>query len=116
MECEGLWKLVNSWIIALKILFQSELKGMSFFCFQISGVCLIDYVRFLLQSNHLRLTSALEALDFDEFARITMADSNQMHAICLDTFPPLRVGVVLYICLYSAQIPFLDWADVNSET
>ncbi|EYC12311.1 hypothetical protein Y032_0048g1721 [Ancylostoma ceylanicum] len=37
-----------------------------------------------------RLSAAFEAHDFHEFALITMADSNQLHAICLDTFPPLK--------------------------
>uniref|UniRef100_A0A0K0CUW4 MDD_C domain-containing protein n=1 Tax=Angiostrongylus cantonensis TaxID=6313 RepID=A0A0K0CUW4_ANGCA len=41
--------------------------------------------------NRIRmLYEAFKAHDFDEFARITMADSNQFHAICLDTCPPLR--------------------------
>ncbi|EYC12312.1 hypothetical protein Y032_0048g1721 [Ancylostoma ceylanicum] len=38
-----------------------------------------------------RLSAAFEAHDFHEFALITMADSNQLHAICLDTFPPLKL-------------------------
>ncbi|RCN41594.1 putative diphosphomevalonate decarboxylase [Ancylostoma caninum] len=48
------------------------------------------------RANHIvpkrikRLEAAFEVHDFDEFARITMADSNQLHAVCLDTFPPLR--------------------------
>ncbi|KJH48251.1 diphosphomevalonate decarboxylase [Dictyocaulus viviparus] len=37
-----------------------------------------------------RLCEAFKAHDFEEFARITMADSNQFHAICLDTSPPLK--------------------------
>ncbi|GMK55040.1 hypothetical protein CspeluHIS016_0200960 [Cutaneotrichosporon spelunceum] len=35
------------------------------------------------------ISTAIEARDFDEFGRITMADSNQFHAVCLDTAPPI---------------------------
>ncbi|KIH59671.1 putative diphosphomevalonate decarboxylase [Ancylostoma duodenale] len=49
--------------------------------------------RYIVPERIKRLTAAFEAHDFDEFARITMADSNQLHAVCLDTFPPLRVCV-----------------------
>ncbi|BEJ16558.1 hypothetical protein CspHIS471_0511630 [Cutaneotrichosporon sp. HIS471] len=35
------------------------------------------------------ISAAIEARDFDEFGRITMADSNQFHAVCLDTAPPI---------------------------
>lgn len=35
------------------------------------------------------ISAAIKARDFDEFARITMIDSNQFHAVCLDTSPPI---------------------------
>ncbi|KAJ7069781.1 GHMP kinase [Mycena amicta] len=35
------------------------------------------------------ISAAILAKDFDRFAEITMADSNQFHAVCLDTSPPI---------------------------
>ncbi|XP_067946854.1 diphosphomevalonate decarboxylase-like [Watersipora subatra] len=32
---------------------------------------------------------AIAEKDFETFAKITMQDSNQLHAICLDTYPPI---------------------------
>lgn len=34
------------------------------------------------------ITKAILNKDFESFAETTMKDSNQMHAICMDTFPP----------------------------
>ncbi|XP_055845397.1 diphosphomevalonate decarboxylase [Episyrphus balteatus] len=34
------------------------------------------------------ITDAIQTKDFNKFAEITMKDSNQFHAIALDTFPP----------------------------
>ena len=34
------------------------------------------------------ISKAIQDKDFETFARITMEDSNQFHAVCLDTFPP----------------------------
>lgn len=34
------------------------------------------------------MTQAIKDRDFPKFAETTMKDSNQFHAICLDTFPP----------------------------
>lgn len=34
------------------------------------------------------MVKAIENRDFPRFAEITMRDSNQFHAICLDTYPP----------------------------
>lgn len=35
------------------------------------------------------ISEAILKRDFDTFAQITMADSNQFHAVCLDTTPPI---------------------------
>ena len=32
---------------------------------------------------------AVRERDFKSFARLTMQDSNQFHAVCLDTYPPI---------------------------
>nr|CDJ81419.1 GHMP kinase domain containing protein [Haemonchus contortus] len=37
-----------------------------------------------------RLIHAYESQDFPEFGRIVMSDSNQLHSVCMDTFPPLK--------------------------
>jgi diphosphomevalonate decarboxylase len=35
------------------------------------------------------ISTAIRARDFDAFARLTMQDSNQFHAVALDTYPPI---------------------------
>jgi diphosphomevalonate decarboxylase len=36
-----------------------------------------------------QMEAAILAKDFDRFAELTMRDSNQFHACCLDTYPPV---------------------------
>jgi diphosphomevalonate decarboxylase len=36
-----------------------------------------------------QISKAIKEKDFDTFAKITMADSNQFHAVALDTEPPI---------------------------
>lgn len=36
-----------------------------------------------------RIEAAYLDRNFEEFGRITMQDSNQFHATCLDTYPPI---------------------------
>ena len=52
-----------------------------------------DLLRFrasdVVQGRLDALEAAVLAKDFQEFGRITMMDSNQFHAICQDTYPPI---------------------------
>ncbi len=50
---------------------------------------LAERIRAVVPARMRAITSAIEARDFDAFAQLTMADSNNFHACCLDTEPPI---------------------------
>lgn len=43
--------------------------------------------------NYFRLKEAILARNFEAFAHIIMKDSNQLHAVCMDTYPPIKVRI-----------------------
>lgn len=43
----------------------------------------------VVQKRLVEIEKAYLDRDFDTFGRITMQDSNQFHAVCLDTYPPI---------------------------
>ncbi|KAK9170419.1 hypothetical protein Syun_002559 [Stephania yunnanensis] len=43
----------------------------------------------VLPKRILQMEEAIRTCDFPSFARLTCADSNQFHAVCLDTSPPI---------------------------
>ena len=43
----------------------------------------------LVPGRMAQMEKAIKERDFESFAKVTMADSNQFHAVCLDTAPPI---------------------------
>ncbi|KZT71761.1 Diphosphomevalonate decarboxylase [Daedalea quercina L-15889] len=46
-------------------------------------------IKYVVPERMEAISAAIRARDFDSFARITMQDSNQFHAVALDTDPPI---------------------------
>ena len=46
-------------------------------------------IKYVVPERMRAISEAIRARDFDAFARITMQDSNQFHAVALDTDPPI---------------------------
>jgi diphosphomevalonate decarboxylase len=51
---------------------------------------LIDHrARVVVPQRMREIEAAIQAKDFETFGRLTIQDSNQFHAVCLDTYPPI---------------------------
>lgn len=48
-----------------------------------------ERIRSVVPERMRAISTAIHSRDFDTFAQITMADSNNFHATCLDTQPPI---------------------------
>lgn len=48
------------------------------------------------------LTDAIKRRDFSQFGELVMRESNQLHAVCLDSFPPIFYLSDRSVCLISA--------------
>lgn len=46
-------------------------------------------IKYVVPERMKAISDAIASKDFESFAKITMADSNQFHAVCLDTTPPI---------------------------
>lgn len=47
-------------------------------------------VESIVDARLAEMENAIIAKDFDKFAQLTMKESNQLHAICQDTYPPIN--------------------------
>ena len=52
-------------------------------------IALFFIVQTIVPSRILKMEEAIRNRDFGAFAMLTCADSNQFHAVCLDTTPPI---------------------------
>lgn len=56
---------------------------------RLTSVLLQHRAEHVVQPRLEAIEKAYLAHDFETFGRITMQDSNQFHAVCLDTYPPI---------------------------
>ena len=59
------------------------------FQFLLCTVLVVHVFQTVVPSRVLKMEEAIKNRDFDSFAKLTCADSNQFHAVCLDTSPPI---------------------------
>jgi hypothetical protein len=59
------------------------------FQFLLCTVLVVHVFQTVVPSRVLKMEEAIKNQDFESFAKVTCADSNQFHAVCLDTSPPI---------------------------
>lgn len=52
-------------------------------------VCVQHRAESVVPGRMVKMVEAIRRKDFATFAELTMKDSNQFHATCLDTYPPI---------------------------
>lgn len=62
-------------------------------------MCVQHRAESVVPDRMVEMIEAVRKKDFPAFAEITMKDSNQFHATCLDTYPP-----IFYLSGVSKQI------------
>ncbi|KAI8850492.1 Mvd mevalonate diphosphate decarboxylase [Chytridium lagenaria] len=78
---------------------------------------LVERIKNVVPERMKLMEDAIARKDFDTFAEITMKDSNQFHAVCLDTFPPIfymndvSKGVISFITAYNNACALIDEQD-----
>mmetsp|Transcript_8498 Transcript_8498/g.14294 ORF Transcript_8498/g.14294 Transcript_8498/m.14294 type:complete len:148 (-) Transcript_8498:37-480(-) len=64
-----------------------------------------------LPQKHIdELKTHLNQKDFHSFAKVVMRESNQLHAICLDTYPPIQ-----YMNSYTRRVIHTCSARINTD-
>ncbi|XP_044367612.1 diphosphomevalonate decarboxylase MVD2, peroxisomal-like [Triticum aestivum] len=77
-------------IIAVVSSKQKETSGTSGMRDTVETSPLLQYrAQTVVPGRILKMEEAIKNRDFESFARLTGADSNQFHAVCLDTSPPI---------------------------
>ena len=54
-----------------------------------TSTLLQERIRSVVPMRITEMEDAIKSKNFDKFAELTMMDSNQFHAVCLDTYPPI---------------------------
>lgn len=54
-----------------------------------TSTLLTERIKLVVPMRMKEMEDAIKSKNFDKFAELTMMDSNQFHAVCLDTYPPI---------------------------
>eukprot|EP01128_Nolandella_sp_AFSM9_P012241 TRINITY_DN9089_c0_g1_i1.p1 TRINITY_DN9089_c0_g1~~TRINITY_DN9089_c0_g1_i1.p1 ORF type:complete len:398 (-),score=91.53 TRINITY_DN9089_c0_g1_i1:223-1416(-) len=83
----------SAWPLEVLVLVVSDLKkevsSTSGMQTTVATSGLVEYRKTLIPTRLLEFEAAIASKDWKAFAELTMKDSNQFHAVCLDTYPPI---------------------------